>query len=83
MKPLLSPSRKQRMTLIGLGCVAATYSASLVMFFLKPETAGSVASLGQVAMVTLGTMIATFVGAQGYVDGKNAGVVTGTPEPPG
>lgn len=71
MKPLLSPSRIQRMTLIGLGCVAATYGASLAMFFLKPDVAGNVASLGQVAIVAVGGMIATFVGAQGYVEGKN------------
>ena len=43
------------------------------MFYLKPETAGSVASLGQVAIVAIGGMIATYVGAQGYVDSKTAG----------
>jgi hypothetical protein len=80
MKELgLSPSRKQRMTLIGLFCVASTYTASLTMFFLKPETAGAVASLGQVAIVAVGGMIATYVGAQGYVDGKQA---PQAPQPP-
>ena len=65
-------SRKQRMTWLGLVCIAGTYSASLTMFYFKPETAGSVASLGQVAIVAVGGMVAAYVGAQGYVDGKTA-----------
>lgn len=72
MDRLLPQSKKQRMTYVGLACLAATYCAGLVMLAKFPAVAGQIVTLAQVVVLAVGTMVTAYIGAQGYVDGKTA-----------
>lgn len=71
-------SKKWKMAIIGLKGIAGFFTVGTLMFVFRPEQAGQITTMVQIAMTAWGGVVGIYLGAQGSVEFKATSALQST-----